>query len=89
MNQLLRIKVSYVEVYRHMLIYVGISYASLAVVYGGFCYYFITYKDVLVVIETITAIMMCTLPFLCISHQFQIIMYSMYLKFVLLNEFVQ
>lgn len=88
MMQLLKIQINLNNLYRHTLLYVTFCYIAFAVVYFSFAYYFFltgTGKE----IRYIASFILSNGAFALIVIQFQVVTYSMYLRFSVLNGFVE
>lgn len=88
MMELLKIQINHDVLYRRAVIFVGISYSALFIVYAMFGYvFFIIVKGM--VLQYIISFFISNSGFVFITIQLQVLMYSIYLRFSALNEFVE
>ncbi|KAJ6635316.1 hypothetical protein Bhyg_13901 [Pseudolycoriella hygida] len=88
MFELLHIQINCNDLYRHAVIYTIISYVAMLLVYSGFAYYFYII-DTGRLVQYMLSFLLPNAAFSMLAIQFHILMYSMYLRFSLLNQFVE
>lgn len=88
MMKLLKVQINHNNLYRHTIVYVTFSYIALAMVYFCLSYYFFIIGTGMVIQYTLSFVL-ANGAFVLITIQFQVLMYSMYLRFSLLNGFVE
>lgn len=86
--QLLKIQINHNNLYRHTLIYVTLSYVTLAMVYSCLAYYFVIIGTGMA-IQYVLSYWLSNAAFVFIALEFQVILYSIYLRYSIMNRFVE
>lgn len=87
--QLLKIQINHNNLYRHTLIYVSICFSSLFIVYILFgIYFFVVLKVGGITMQYISYVTV-NAALILLAIQYQLFVYSMYMRFSTLNEFVE
>ncbi len=89
MKRLLKIEIDHNNLYRNTIVYVAVSFVALIMVYFGLGYYFFITGNGMMVILYVLSFVLSNAAFVSISIQFQVLIYSLYLRFSMLNGFVE
>lgn len=89
MMQLLKIQINHDNLYQHTFIYILVCYFTLALVYLMFGIYFFFIIEIRGMKVQFMSFAYVNASLTLIAVQFKVIMYSMYLRFSLLNGFVE
>lgn len=89
MQQLLQIEIDHNNLYRLTLIHTCICYLALFVVYTIFGYYSLVINSGAGMIAQYISYVIINGGFSLLTIQFQVFMYSMYIRFSALNGFVE
>lgn len=86
--QLLKIQINHNDLYRYTIIFVSVCFSALVVVYAMLGKYLFM-KGNAMLVQYILSFVIANAAFVLITIQFQVFVYSMYMRFSTLNGFVE